>query len=108
MLQRREGALLAVVARTQPAGQADGDDRLAVVEIDAVRVDELARVADLAAEAHGEDRVRGVVAAAALAERARDPEVGRAVGHLRDLRAEHAGGQEGGEDVPARTGAGEA
>ena len=79
-----------------------------VVEVDAVGVDELPGVAHLAAEADGLHRVRGVVAAAILAQRAGDAEVGGAVGHLRELRADHARRQEGGVHVPARAGAGEA
>ena len=66
MLQRRERALLAVEVLAEAAGDADRHRRVGVLEIDAVGVDQLARVAHLAAQADGLHGVRHVVAAGVL------------------------------------------
>ncbi len=100
VLQRGEGALLAVEVLAQAAGDADGYDGALVVEVDALGVDELARVLDLAAHADGLHGVRYVVAAAVAAHGAGDAEVHGAVRHARELGADHARRHERGVHVP--------
>ena len=65
-------------------------------------------MADLASDLHGIGAWRHVVAAAALGHRAGDAEIGRPVGHARDLCADAARGEEGGVRRPQRTAAAEA
>ena len=79
-----------------------------VVDVDAVAVDEVLRVADLAAERDRQQRMRRREAAEALAHGAGDAEVRRAVRHAGELRAHDARRHEGAVHVPARAEAREA
>src|SRR5207253_5655491 len=107
-LDRGQRSLLAIGALAEAARHADRHARLGVLEVDAVRIDELLRELNLTAEP---DRLNGMlrmIAAGVLLDRPRDAEVHRAVTHARDLDADHAGREECAEHVPSRTRAGEA
>ena len=76
MLQRRKGALTARGALAEATAEADFGRRLELREIEPVRVDQLRRAGDLAAEADRMMRDRNIESAAAAIEGARDGEEG--------------------------------
>jgi len=108
-MQRRHCALGAIAARAGAAGYADRRGDLRVGKIKAVGLDHLASVTDVAAERNGvlTDAMRqpasGGEGLGAL-RRLGDAEIALAVGHLRDLHAQHARRRKGIVDVPARAG----
>ena len=86
VLQCRERALLAVHPLARPAGHAYRDDRLARMEVHALRVNHPGGMPHLAPEPQGELGPRRVIPAARFPDRARHPEVPRPVRHLGQLR----------------------
>src|SRR5205085_5144846 len=106
VLQRRKGALIAIEPLAKTTRRADGHRGVEVVEIVTVRVHEFARLLHRAADAHGHERVAGGVAET-LADGAGHAKIRRAIRHLGELRADAAGSEERGVDVPPRTRSGE-
>src|SRR5450432_4303073 len=105
--QRRESTLLAIGALAQSASYPHRNETVGVVQIEPVRIHQLARARHGTTEADRMDTRLGVKAVTVGLNSARNAEVSGAVGHSRKLNANHSGRGEGGEDVPAWTGAAE-
>src|SRR6478609_4015890 len=78
-------ALCAADARADAATDTDGNSQVHVGDVDAVRVYELVRVGDVAAQADREVSLRLVMPVASLGHRLCDAEKTLPVGHLADL-----------------------
>lgn len=82
---RRKSPLRAVRSLANLAPRPDRHRRRWVGEIEAARVDESARMANVATEADGKGLVGFAIARVGGAHRARDPHIGSAIRRLRDL-----------------------
>lgn len=106
--QGREGTLRTVEAFADAAARADRRSRIRLVQIQTVTVDESVGVSNLASQSDGEDLCGLSVSSRSTFDRASNPEVSAAVGHLCDLGHDLARIRERLVDVPqrARTAAG--
>ncbi len=83
--QGREGTLRTVEAFADAAARADRRSRIRLVQIQTVAVDESVGVSNLASQSDGEDLCGLSVSSRSTFDRASNPEVSAAVGHLCDL-----------------------
>src|SRR5690606_17865712 len=102
---RRKRALRAVRPLANPAARADRRRRHGIGEIEPVRIDQTSRMLEIAAERDGESFAWRVIAALAVRDSARDPEISALVGHAGELGKDTVWLREGFIDVPERTGA---
>ena len=106
-MYRGVGALRAVLARAHVTAGTDGGGGVQVVPVEAVGVDGPPGVPCLATEADGEEFSGFAVAFAVVADRACYPQVGAAVGHVRQLAHDAPWGGESVVYVPQGAGAAE-
>ena len=99
-MYRGVGALRAVLARAHITAGTDGGGGVQVVPVEAVGVDGPPGVPCLATEADGEEFSGFAVAFAVVADRACYPQVGAAVGHVRQLAHDAPWGGESVVHVP--------
>src|SRR5690606_20376970 len=104
LASRRERTLDAIGSWADPAARPYGHDLGRIVEVDSVRIDELARLRQLASQADREQLFRPAPATAAAFHRARNPEKARPVRHFDDLGKDAPGVCECLVHMPERTG----
>ncbi len=107
-VDRRNGSLVTVAPRADSARDADGLECARLAQIQAVGIDEAARMRHLDPQPDGKAPDRGVIGARMLGHIARQQQIAHPVGRLGQLAQEAARLLKGLMHVPQRTGATEA